>query len=49
MDDIKPKKKKNETSGMELSNHDKIRTLREKEIYKYKGILDAYTLKQVEM
>ena len=37
------------TDGMELPNQDKIRTLGEKEIYKYSGILDADTIKQVEM
>ena len=35
--------------GMELSNQDKIRTLGEKETYKYSGILEADTIKQVEM
>ena len=34
---------------MELPNQDKIRTLWEKEIYKYLGILEADTIKQVEM
>ena len=34
---------------MELSNQDKIRTSREKETYKYLGILEADTIKQVEM
>ena len=34
---------------MELPNHDKIRTLRENETYKYLGILEADTIKQVEM
>ncbi len=37
------------TDGMELPNHDKIRTLAENETYKYLGILDADTIKQVEM
>ena len=37
------------TDGMELPNHDKIRTLGENEIYKYLGILEANTIKQVEM
>ena len=37
------------TDGMELPNHDKIRTLGEKETYKYLGILEADTNKQVEM
>ena len=34
--------------GMELPNQDKIRTLGEKETYKYLGILEANTIKQVE-
>ena len=34
---------------MELPNQEKIRTLEEKEIYKYLGILEADTIKQVEM
>ena len=33
------------TDGMELPNKDKIRTLGEKEIYKYLGILEADTIK----
>ena len=33
---------------MELKNQDKIRTLGEKEIYKYLGILVADTIKQME-
>ena len=37
------------TDGMELPNQDKIRTLGEKETYKYLGILEAHTIKQVEM
>ena len=37
------------TDGMELPNKDKIRMLREKETYKYFGILEADTIKQVEM
>ena len=41
--------KRNLTDGMELPNQDKIRTLREKETYKYLGILEADTIKQVEM
>ena len=35
--------------GMELPNQDQIRTLREKETYKYLGILEADAIKQVEM
>ena len=35
--------------GMELRNYDKIRTLGENETYKYLCILEADTIKQVEM
>ena len=41
--------KRHMTDGMELPNHDKIRTLGENEIYKYLGILEADIIKQVEM
>ena len=41
--------KRHLTDGMVLPNQDNIRTLREKETYKYLGILEADTLKQVEM
>ena len=41
--------KRHLTDGMGLPNQDKIRTLREKETYKYLGILEADTIKQVEM
>ena len=41
--------KRHLTEGMELRNQDKIRTLREKETYKYFDILEADTIKQVEM
>ena len=37
------------TNGMELPNEGKIRTLTENETYKYLGILEADTIKQVEM
>ena len=37
------------TDGMKLPNQDKIRTLGENETYKYLGILEADTIKQVEM
>ena len=37
------------TDRMELQNQDKIRTLTENETYKYLGILEADTIKQVEM
>ena len=36
------------TDGMELPNQDKIKTLAENETYKYLGILEADTIKQVE-
>ena len=36
------------TDGMKLPNQDKIRTLGEKETYKYLGILEADTIKQAE-
>ena len=35
--------------GIELPNQDKIRTLTENETLKYLGILEADTIKQVEM
>ena len=41
--------KRHMTDGMELPNHDKIRTHRENETFKYLGILAADTIKQVEM
>ena len=41
--------KRHLTDGMEQPNQDKIRTLREKETYKYLGILKADNIKQVEM
>ena len=37
------------TDGIELPNQDKIRTLAENESYKYLGILEADTIKKVEM
>ena len=37
------------TQGIELPNQEKIRTLREKETYKYIGILEVDIIKQVEM
>ena len=39
--------KRHMTDGMELPNHDKIRTLEENETDKYLGILEADTIKQV--
>ena len=41
--------KRHITDGMELPNQDKIRTLAENETYKYVGVLEAGTIKQVEM
>ena len=41
--------KQHMTDGMELPNHDKIRTLEENETYKYLGFLEADTIKQVQM
>ena len=41
--------KRNLTEGMGLSKQDKLRTLGEKETYKYLGILKADTIKQVVM
>ena len=41
--------KRHMTDGMELPNNDKIRTLGENETYKYLGILEADTIKPVEM
>ena len=41
--------KRHMTDGMELPNHDRIRTLEENETYKYLGILEANTIKQVQM
>ena len=37
------------SEGIELPNQEKIRTLREKEIYKYLEIFKADTIKQMEM
>ena len=37
------------TEGIELPNQDKIRTPEEMETYKYMGILEADTIKHVEM
>ena len=37
------------TDGMDLPNQDKIRTLAENETYKYLAIMEADTIKQVEM
>ena len=41
--------KRHMTDGMELPIHDKIRTLEENETYKYLGILEDDTIKQVQI
>ena len=41
--------KRHITGGMKLPNHYKIKTLGEEETNKYLGILEADTIKQVEM
>ena len=41
--------KQHMSDGMKLPNHDEIRTLGENETYNYLGILEADTIKQVEM
>ena len=41
--------KRHMTDGIELPNHDKVKTLEENETYKYLGILEAETIKQVQM
>ena len=41
--------KRHTIDGIELPNQDKIRTLSENETYKYLAILEADTIKQVEM
>ena len=41
--------KRHITDGMERPNPDKIRMFGEEETYKYLGILEADTIKQVEM
>ena len=41
--------KRHLTDGIELPNQDKIKTLAENETYKYLGILEADSIKQVEM
>ena len=41
--------KRHLTEGIEIPNQEKIKMLREKETYKYLGILEADTIKQVEI
>ena len=43
------KRGKKMIEGIKLSNQEKIRMLREKETYKYLEILEADTIKQVEI
>ena len=42
-------RKRNMMEGINLPNQEKIRTLREKETYKYLGILEADVIKKVKM
>ena len=46
---IMKSRKQHMTEGTDLPNQDKIRTLGEKETYKYLGILEADTIKHVKM
>ena len=46
---MKKREKRQMTEGTGLRNQIKIRTLREKENYKYLGILETDTIKQTEM
>ena len=46
---VKKSGKRHLTDGMELPYQDKMKTLVENETYKYLGILEADTIKQVEM
>ena len=41
--------KRHQSDGMERPNEDKIGTLTEKETFKYLGIFETDTIKQVEM
>ena len=41
--------KRHTTEGIELANQDKIRTLGENNAYKYFGILEADTIKQMHI
>ena len=45
----KKQKKRQITDEIELANQERIRMLREKETYKYLGILEADTIGQGEM
>ena len=46
---IKKGGKRHMTEGIELENQEKIRTFGEKKTFKYLGILEANTIKQVEI
>ena len=46
---VRKSSKRHVTDRMELPNQDMIRTLGEKETYKYLDILEADTIKPVEM
>ena len=46
---IKKSRKRQMTKGIELPNQEKIRTVGEVETYKYMGILEVDTIKQVEI
>ena len=46
---VKKSSRRHVNDGMELPNQDKIRMLGENENYEYLGILEADTIKQVEM
>ena len=46
---VKKSSKQQLTDGIELPNQDNIKTLAENETYKYLGILEVETIKQVEM
>ena len=41
--------KRHTTDGIELPNKEKIRTFGENDAYKYLGILEADTIKQMQM
>ena len=46
---IMKSRKREITEGIELSRQERIRTFRKKENYKYRKILEADTIKQVEV
>ena len=49
MENAQHGKKRHITKGMELLNQEKIRTLGEKETFRYLGILEDDTIKHVDM